>query len=256
MGRIKEGLALARGIALGAGLMYMLDPVSGRRRRAIIRDKAVGAMYDAEEFLEGAAEDLGNRARGLAAETISTMRNAPVSDSALHDRVRAMMGRIVSHPRAVNVMVNGSRVTLSGPIFADEAPKLIDSVARMRGVQGVENLLETHTAPTDHPSLQGAAVANEPVPEYMQTYWTDGPRLLACIAGCALTFKGARHGGILGMAASLVGLTLMSEASVRTPRADQPRRENGRRRPQAIREDRTAQVEMDDTRERISAEAA
>ena len=54
----REGLALIRGVALGAGLMYFLDPIAGRRRRAMVRDKAVHALYQGEEFLEGAMEDL------------------------------------------------------------------------------------------------------------------------------------------------------------------------------------------------------
>jgi hypothetical protein len=67
-------------------------------------------------------------------------------------------------------------------------------------------------------------VVNEPVPEFLQTNWTDGPRLIACLAGCLLAFKGARRGGILGSAVGLAGMALMSEAAIRTPAAS-PRAE-------------------------------
>ena len=254
--KVRDLASLARGAAIGAGLMYVLDPVAGRRRRALIRDKAVSALYDGEEFLEGAVEDLRNRARGMAAEFTSNLRNEPVEDFALHDRIRALMGRIVSHPRAVQVNVNGGVVTLSGPIFSDEAPKLIYAVSALRGVKGLENRLESHTAPTDHPSLQGAAIVNEPVPEFLQTYWTDGPRFLACIAGCALALKGARHGGILGTAVGLAGLALMGEASTRTPKAAQPTGRQTQRTLPKIPTERDVPVQMDDTPQRVGAEAA
>ena len=36
------------GVGLGAGLMYLADPRSGRRRRAVAQDKAFHAMHEAE----------------------------------------------------------------------------------------------------------------------------------------------------------------------------------------------------------------
>ena len=37
----KPAAALLGGIGIGAALMYLLDPDRGRRRRALVRDKAV-----------------------------------------------------------------------------------------------------------------------------------------------------------------------------------------------------------------------
>ena len=57
-------------LAVGAGLMYMFDPVRGRERRSLIRDKARGtanrsrialrktAEYFQEEGMSGIVEDL------------------------------------------------------------------------------------------------------------------------------------------------------------------------------------------------------
>ena len=255
MGMIKESMALARGVALGAGLMYLLDPIAGRRRRAIIRDKAVRALYEGEEFLEGAVEDLSNRARGAAAETISNLRNEPVPDEKLTERIRAIMGRIVSHPRAVQVVVHDGRATLSGPIFSDEAPKLIYAVSAMRGVKGLENRLQAHTAPTDHPALQGAPLVNEPVAEFFQTNWTDGPRFAACMAGCVLAMKGARRGGILGIAVGLAGLALMGESAIHNPTGNQPRRRSSNDRPRPVEEPTNIPVAFEDVPQSV-AEAA
>ena len=54
--------------AAGAALMYFLDPVSGRRRRALARDQMVHAQHEIAECTQGAVKDLRNRAYGLVAE--------------------------------------------------------------------------------------------------------------------------------------------------------------------------------------------
>jgi hypothetical protein len=56
------------GAALGAAVMYFLDPQGGRRRRSLVRDKAVSYANQAGEYAEKTARDLGNRATGLAHE--------------------------------------------------------------------------------------------------------------------------------------------------------------------------------------------
>jgi hypothetical protein len=61
-------VAAAAGFALGALAMYVFDPDSGKRRRAIARDKTVGTLNDAVESVQSTARDLKNRAQGLAAE--------------------------------------------------------------------------------------------------------------------------------------------------------------------------------------------
>jgi hypothetical protein len=60
---------------LGAGAlaMYLFDPVSGNRRRALLRDKLVHYRKEAGEYAEGTAKDLSNRAHGLVAEARGVM---------------------------------------------------------------------------------------------------------------------------------------------------------------------------------------
>lgn len=64
-------LAILSGVGLGALIMYLFDPQGGNRRRAVIRDKAVGLSNDAKEAISGRAEDLSNRAKGLMHEARS-----------------------------------------------------------------------------------------------------------------------------------------------------------------------------------------
>jgi gas vesicle protein len=62
---------LAAGLA-GAALMYIFDPASGKRRRAMARDQAIAANRKTREAIAGKAKDLRNRAEGLAARLRET----------------------------------------------------------------------------------------------------------------------------------------------------------------------------------------
>jgi hypothetical protein len=64
------------GAACGAGLMYFTDPRNGRRRRALVRDKATSMAHDAEDYVETTARHLRNRAYGIAHETRKAMQHA------------------------------------------------------------------------------------------------------------------------------------------------------------------------------------
>ena len=63
--------AFLTGLCVGAAAMYFFDPQGGRRRRALLRDKAVSWANDAEHFAEKKARHLSNEARGLAHEARS-----------------------------------------------------------------------------------------------------------------------------------------------------------------------------------------
>jgi hypothetical protein len=61
-------LYLLGGFALGALTMFLLDPVQGNRRRALIKDKAYSAAIRTRKRADAASRDIANRARGVAAE--------------------------------------------------------------------------------------------------------------------------------------------------------------------------------------------
>lgn len=60
-------------LAVGVLASYYFDPASGRRRRALLRDKLVHARHEVGDYAEGTAQDLRNRARGLVAEARGMM---------------------------------------------------------------------------------------------------------------------------------------------------------------------------------------
>jgi hypothetical protein len=183
-----ETLSLAAGIALGAAAgmtaMYVFDPDLGRRRRAAARDKIKEAQTSTKKTTGVTARDLWNRTVGTVAEACSYFSDREVSDEVVEGRVRAKLGFLVRHPRAVKTHVSGGRVHLSGPVLADEARQLIDGVAAVRGVRSVEDNLEIHKEPGEVSRLQGdkARPAGE-VWDIMQRHWSPSTRFLVGAAG-------------------------------------------------------------------------
>ena len=147
--------ALVGGVGLGAALMYLFDPDRGRRRRALIRDKAEGAAHKAGDYAGKMSRDLRNRAYGMVAETKSLFRHEEVTDDVLVDRVRSKLGRYPVHVGAIDVTAENGNVTLRGSILAKEVPQVLRAARLVRGVKAVDNQLEVHTEKQNVPSLQG-----------------------------------------------------------------------------------------------------
>jgi hypothetical protein len=143
------------GAGIGAGLMFLLDPRSGRRRRALMRDQMIHLRHEAEEAVDVASRDLMNRTGGMLAEAKSKFRHDEPTDEVLMARVRADMGRHVSHPAAIEVEAMDGMVTLTGQILEEELDDLMKACRRVPGVRSVMNRLETHAEPGSVPGLQG-----------------------------------------------------------------------------------------------------
>ena len=139
-------LSFLAGAAMGAGLMFLLDPDRGTRRRALARDRILSAGRDAGDDLGARARHLGSRARGLVASARSRMQAHAEDDDALAERVRAELGRVVTQPGGVVVMVEDGVVTLSGQVPAGEREDLIAMTRWVRGVRDLEDRLETQEA--------------------------------------------------------------------------------------------------------------
>jgi osmotically-inducible protein OsmY len=143
-------------VGLGLGLMYLLDPNTGRRRRALIRDKARSYWKDTGTAIGKKVRDTQNRARGMAAQARQRFGEGDVpTDAVLEARVRAQIGHVVSHAGAIGVTAHQGRVTLSGPISASEEGKLLATVEAVPGVTEVVHQLEVHQDTTSISGLQG-----------------------------------------------------------------------------------------------------
>jgi hypothetical protein len=110
-----------------------------------------------------------------------------VDDWRLVERVRARLGRVVSHPRAIDVHVSNGAVTLIGPILADEVERVVSAVASVRGVEAVLNELEPHESAEGIPSLQGEGRAPGPSVDMLQRNWAPATQALVGMAALAAT---------------------------------------------------------------------
>lgn len=145
----RDQLTLLGGVGLGAGLMYLLDPDGGRRRRAVARDKTVHGLKVGGKALRKTSIDMGNRTKGLVAKAGSRLRPGEVEevdDQVLAARVRSKLGRCLSHPSAVQVDTEDGRIILSGRVSAAELDALLSTVQKVKGVHEVESRLEMNEA--------------------------------------------------------------------------------------------------------------
>jgi hyperosmotically inducible periplasmic protein len=132
---------IAAAFAAGAAVMYYLDPETGRRRRALARDRGVAAGHDLEDYASAKSKRASDKLQGAAARTRSRVSREPVGDEQLHERIRSRLGRVVERPGDVEVQVRDGYVVLSGSADEGEIDELVSTVASIPGVEGVDNLL-------------------------------------------------------------------------------------------------------------------
>jgi uncharacterized membrane protein/osmotically-inducible protein OsmY len=207
--------SMLTGLALGAGLMYFLDPERGGRRRALVRDKLARTVNVGADAVATTSRDLAHRVTGTVAQVRGSLgrRGGPVGDAVLIERVRAQLGRVVSHPHAIDVEARRGQVTLHGPILQAEVNQLLRAVERVSGVHEVVNALEEHKQPDNVPALQGGSTPRPPQPDVLQRQWAPTTRLLVGTAGTALVGYGASRRDVPGAILAATGLGLVTRAA-------------------------------------------
>lgn len=201
-------------IGAGAAAAYFFDPAWGNRRRAVARDALVRTGHVLTSGTAKASRDLRNRIRGVgAAATHLAWRDRP-DDDVLEERVRAALGRVVSHPHAIKVDAHDGRVMLSGPILASEEPALVSTVTSVRGVRRVENHLEQHERANNTPALQGgpSRLPGPPVLDVRQRHWAPATRLIVGGAGAGMIAVGANQRHAAGATLVGAGAVLLARA--------------------------------------------
>jgi hypothetical protein len=146
---------LLAGAGAGALLVFMLDPARGARRRALVRDKLVWATRKTRDGADATARDLRNRTAGSIAAIRGRRHGRTVDDVKVLERVRARLGRVCSHPHAIDVLVQNGAVTLRGPILDVEVQDVVNAVSAVKGVTSVVNELQPHADASNVPALQG-----------------------------------------------------------------------------------------------------
>ncbi|MGE5524192.1 MAG: SRPBCC family protein [Rhodospirillaceae bacterium] len=171
---------------VGAATMFFFDPARGRRRRALARDKGIRAFADFRDVADAGTRDLGNRAASMLFRLRRGFRRYSPDDDVLIERVRAKLGRYVSHPHAVEVKAAVGRVVLSGSILRHEHARLLAALWSVPGVKGIEDRLVAYKTAEGVSQLQGGRPRPGERHELAQDNWAPGTRLAAAAAGVAL----------------------------------------------------------------------
>jgi uncharacterized membrane protein len=201
------------GAALGVAVMYFLDPNSGRRRRARTRDKVVHAAKVVNEGARVTARDTVHRAQGVWAEAKRLFHTEDVTDDVLLGRVRAELGRVVSHPHAIEATATGGHVTLLGPILSHEVRGLLRAVRRVEGVRAVHDELTVYNEPGNVSALQGGQPRTGERFELLQENWSPAARVLVGGAGAALMMAATQARGGMRALLGVSGGALLARAA-------------------------------------------
>ncbi|MEO9136988.1 MAG: hypothetical protein ABI316_10360 [Casimicrobiaceae bacterium] len=204
--------------AFGAAAMYVLDPDKGKRRRALVRDKTQGLVADARGAVGVAARDATHRIEGMRARARRLLTNAPVPDDLqLIERVRARMGRLVSHPHAIQVGAHDGRITVSGPALRHEVQRLLDAIRSVWGVSKVEDRLVLHDNADSISSLQGGADDRGAHAAFARERWAPGIRGAVTLGGAVMSLYGIRQRSLAGCALAGLGLALALRGAMNQP---------------------------------------
>jgi hypothetical protein len=194
------------GVGLGAGLMYLLDPQGGRGRRAMARDKSVSALKKGGTVAAKTSRHLGNKTKGLVAEAGSKLRNSDLAGDlanngqALLKKVERKIRKAVSHPTAIEPILEGGKVMLHGLVLASEVAGLLAAIGSVQGITEVENKLEIHESAQDLAAFRNGA----------KRWVGPATRMLTGGTGSALAVAGLKRKDGLGAALGVVGLGLLA----------------------------------------------
>lgn len=205
------------GACAGAAAAYLLDPARGRARRARVRDKAAHTTHEMRDGAAVLSRDLGNRGRGAGAELRYRIAGRSADDRVLSERVRAELGRHVSHPHAVRVSVHDHVVTLEGDLLAEEEEHARKAVRRIPGVKAVDARWIPHIDPSGVPTLQGRGRPREPVPELRQQRWSPTARFGAGLAAAYALTASRRLPGPLAWIVRTAGAAVAARALTNLP---------------------------------------
>lgn len=204
-------LTFPRGFLAGAALMYFFDPRRGRARRARIADLATHIRRVEQQLVDKAARDAAHRARGLV-RRVSSVRGAQThtEDAVLEARVRARLGRVVSHPHAIEVRARNGAVALRGAVLADESGRLVRAIRRVPGVREVIDRLDRHVT-ADVPELAGE---QQRMPKEQ---WAPSLRVAAVGGGAVVALYGLLRGGAGAKALAAAGAALAARGAANLP---------------------------------------
>lgn len=147
----------------GAVLQYLLDPASGRARRARVADKAGAAARRSASRAAGEAATKAQVARDKAVGTargVVSGSGPPPTDQALADKIRSeVLGTEEFRDFTINVDSADGHVALRGQVKHPEQVKALEqAVQEVEGVRSVRNLV--HLPGTDPENIRAPMEAS------------------------------------------------------------------------------------------------
>ena len=94
MGRV---LTLLGGLGVGLGLMYVMDPDRGKKRRAVIRDRASRGAHEVRRFVEKTGRRIGDRTRDAWTEGKERISGRQLAAGILGVTAAAYAARVLVH---------------------------------------------------------------------------------------------------------------------------------------------------------------
>ena len=211
-GNAASSLLIGAGcFTLGVCAMYLLDPDRGRTRRVRARDKALRLYHDSADFAGKVQRDLANRTSGTIAQFKGRFHQEEyIPESKLEARVRSRMGRLISHPHAIQVSARDGQIILHGDILADDVTTLLSAIRSVPGVTGIDNRLIVHDSAEGISSLQGSSERTGERWEIMKDNWSPATRVIIGAVGSLLALYGLRSRGPAAKTAGTMGLGLLA----------------------------------------------
>ena len=196
------------GIALTAGITYLMDPTSGRRRRAAVREQVEKAAHKLNDGTRAARTDLADRAQRLAGEcktqakswagqakslagsvagqAKSLVKPDPMRDDIVAARARAALRRNLSDSSAIGIAADQGRLILHGHVRPQEHDTLRECLRDIAGTREVaDHLIERDGNGDAAPRSSGRF-------DLSREEWDRAPRFLVGGLGAALIAFGIR----------------------------------------------------------------
>jgi len=140
-------------LALGAGLMFLMDPSQGRRRRALIRDKAGRYTRETAQYAQSTGRYIAGKARGMAHEVSDAAKNVASkvtggpakTGEALAEMVRTEIGSLGADFKGVGFAADGNRIIVTGNLPGSRVDQLLAKIRGVAGVEGIDNQLNVQS---------------------------------------------------------------------------------------------------------------
>src|SRR5579864_2616232 len=157
-------MCIMSGVA-GGLMVFLLDPMLGRRRRHMARDRMLARMRRIGRGFKAIWRGAAAETQGMSHRIVHLVPQATevADDETLRQRVESQLFRDRHIPKGdLNINCEHGMVILRGELDSPiEIAQLEARVRRIAGVRGVQNLLHPHGTPA--PNKQRSWAASEPV---------------------------------------------------------------------------------------------